>query len=50
MKAEKKPPEFEEMDQGGMGIAVARMNSRDMVYSRAGGRNVLTMVFDVDDI
>ena len=40
--------EFEELDQGGMGITFARMNSRDMIYSRIDDRNVLTMVFDAD--
>ena len=50
VKAERKDLEFEKMDQGGMGIMAARMNSREMVYNRIDGRNVLTMVFDEDDI
>ena len=38
---------FEELAFGGMGIIIARENSRDMVYSRIDGRNVLLMEFDV---
>lgn len=41
--------EFEELDQGGMGIMFARRNSRSMVYSRIDDRNVLMMVFDADE-
>ena len=50
VKAERKDLEFEKLDQGGMGIMAARMNSREMIYSRIDGRNVLTMAFDADDI
>ena len=50
VKAERKDLEFEKLDQGGMGIMAARMNSREMIYNRIDGRNVLTMVFDADDI
>ena len=46
VKAERKSVEFEDLDQGGMGILVARRNTRDMIYNRIGGRNVLTLVFD----
>ena len=49
VKAELKSVEFETLDQGGMGILFARANSRDMIYSRIDGSNVLAMVFDADD-
>ena len=49
VKAREACREFEEMDQGGMGIMFARRNSRSMIYSRVDGRNVLMMVFDTDD-
>ena len=38
---------FEEKAFGGMGIIIARTNSRDMEYSRIDGRNVLLMEFAV---
>ena len=38
--------DFEDLEFGGMGIMLARSLSKDMVYSRMGDRNVLTMVFD----
>ena len=38
---------FEEIAFGGMGIIIARTNSRDMVYSRIDGSNVLLMEFDI---
>ena len=50
VKAKRKDIEFEKLDQGGMGIMAARMKSREMIYNRIDGRNVLTMVFDADDI
>ena len=50
VKAERECARFEELDQGGMGILVARMHSRDMIYNRIDGWNVLTMVFDADDV
>ena len=43
-------PEFEKMDQGGMGVIFARRKSKEMIYSRINGRNVLTMVFDTGKI
>ena len=49
MSEEREMPEFSELDQGGMGIMFARMISREMIYERTGGRNVLTMIFDADD-
>ena len=39
---------FEELAFGGMGIMIARKNSRDMTYSRIDGRNVLLMEFDAE--
>ena len=33
-----------------MGVKFARMNSREMIYNRIDGRNVLTMLFDADDV
>ena len=41
---------FEELDTGGMGIKLARMNSDDMVYARRQNRNVLTLKFYIKDI
>ena len=38
--------EFAELANGGMGILLARSNTRDMIYNRIDGRNVLMMVFD----
>ena len=46
MKAEWEKGEFEDLDRGGMGILIARRNSKDIIYNRIGNRNVLTMVFD----
>lgn len=48
VKAREACREFEELDQGGMGIMFARRNSRSMAYSRIDGTNVLMMVFDAD--
>ena len=39
--------EFEELDRGGMGIMFAHMLSEEMKYSRADGRNILTLRFRV---
>lgn len=50
VKSEREKTEFEQSDQGGMGIIFARNNSEDMIYNRIGGSNVLTMVFDTDGI
>lgn len=38
---------FEDLEFGGMGINIARTISRDMVYSRSDGKNILTMTFDI---
>ncbi|MBR3018217.1 MAG: SpoIIE family protein phosphatase [Clostridia bacterium] len=46
--AEKEMPQFDDLDRGGMGIMLARMNSSDMVYSRIDGYNILTMVFEAE--
>ena len=50
VKSEREETDFEQLDQGGMGIIFARMNSADMIYNRIGDSNVLTMVFDTDGI
>lgn len=50
VEAERKCDQFEALDQGGMGILVARMGTREMIYRRIDGWNVLTMVFDADDV
>ena len=39
---------FRELAFGGMGIIIARTNSRDMTYNRIDGSNVLLMEFDVE--
>ena len=39
--------DFEELDTGGMGIKLAKMNSSDMVYACIDNRNVLTLKFDI---
>ena len=49
MKAEWENGEFEDLDRGGMGILIARRNSKDIIYNRIGNRNVLTMVFDTEN-
>ncbi len=41
--------DFEELDSGGMGIKLARMNSKQMIYKRDGNRNVLTIIFEVPE-
>ncbi len=38
---------FEDLDAGGMGIMLARNNSKEMIYSRVGGRNMLTLMFEI---
>jgi|GEM_PF-5628477 len=35
------------LDTGGMGIMLARNNSKEMIYSRVGGRNMLTLMFEI---
>ncbi len=39
-------PDFEELDNGGMGIELARTNSKEMQYKRDDDKNSLTLVFD----
>ncbi len=41
--------EFEDLDQGGMGIRLARMYSREMDYLRDRDRNILTLSFEISD-
>ncbi len=48
VKAVPEKKKFEELAFGGMGITIARANSRDMAYSRIDGRNVLLMEFDAE--
>ena len=38
---------FEELDSGGMGIKLARMNTKEMVYNRTEGINQLVLRFDI---
>ena len=40
--------EFDELDAGGMGINMVKDISKEMSYERKDGRNVLSLVFDVD--
>ena len=47
VKATIKDKEFEELDTGGMGIMLARNNSKEMIYRRVGGRNMLTLMFEI---
>ena len=47
VKAVIKDKDLLELDTGGMGIKLARMNSKDMIYSREKERNSLTLLFDV---
>ena len=47
VKATVKDKEFEELDTGGMGIMLARNNSKEMIYNRVDERNVLTLIFDI---
>ena len=39
--------DFEDLDMGGMGIRLARMNSDEMVYNRDNDRNVLILKFEI---
>ncbi len=39
--------DFEDLDMGGIGIMIARNSSREMVYSRIDGKNILKLVFEV---
>ena len=39
--------DFLELDTGGMGIKLARLNSKEMVYNRMYGRNHLIMKFEI---
>ncbi len=41
--------EFEELDSGGMGLMLARMNTKEMVYKREGDKNILVLRFDIDE-
>ena len=50
VKAEREKGELEDLDRGGMGILIARRNSKDIIYNRIGNRNVLTMVFDTANL
>lgn len=45
-----KEKSFDDFDTGGMGIKLARMNTKEMVYSRDGNKNVLVLRFDVENI
>ena len=47
VKATVKNKEFEELDTGGMGIMLARNNSKEMIYNRVDGRNMLTLMFEI---
>ena len=47
VKAIIRDKDFLELDTGGMGIKLARMNSKDMIYSRENERNSLTLLFGV---
>ena len=39
---------FEELDTGGMGIRLARMNTKEMVYNRIDNTNQLVLRFDTE--
>ena len=41
-------PDFDDLDQGGMGIDLIRQTARRMHYERADNRNVLTLRFSLD--
>lgn len=47
VNADIRKKEFEELDTGGMGIMLARENSKEMIYNRMDDRNVLTLSFEV---
>ncbi len=38
--------EFEELDSGGMGIAIMRSIAKDIQYERKGESNILTLIFE----
>lgn len=40
--------DFEELDTGGMGIKLARLNSKEMIYHRENGRNHLALKFEIN--
>ena len=40
---------FEELDSGGMGISLVKSIADELSYRRNGGRNVLTMSFNLPD-
>ena len=40
---------FEDLDSGGMGIALVRQIAKDLQYHRANGRNVLTILISSDE-
>lgn len=39
--------DFEDLDSGGMGIALVKSIADELSYRRSGGRNILTMKFDL---
>lgn len=41
--------DFEDLDSGGMGIALVKSIANELSYQRNGGRNVLTMAFVLND-
>ena len=47
VKADIREKDFEELDTGGMGILIARRNTKEMTYNRIDDRNVLTLKFEV---
>ncbi|MBR6229850.1 MAG: SpoIIE family protein phosphatase [Eubacterium sp.] len=47
VKEDIREKDFEELDSGGMGILIARRNSKEMTYSRINDWNVLTLKFEV---
>ena len=38
---------FDEIDKGGLGLMIARKNSREMIYNRINDRNILKLKFEV---
>lgn len=49
VRTERPETDFDDLEFGGMGIMLARSIASDMVYNRMGGRNVLTMAFDITE-
>lgn len=47
MKKAVKKKEFDEIDKGGLGLMIARKNSREMIYNRINDRNILKLKFEV---